>query len=37
LDVVLANERGQAIVVTLRGITGLSLPSDITSLEQLAR
>ncbi len=35
--VVLANERGQAIVVTLRGITGLSLPSDITSLEQLAR
>jgi prepilin-type N-terminal cleavage/methylation domain-containing protein len=35
--VVLANERGQAIVVTLRGLTGLALPSDITSLEQLAR
>jgi prepilin-type N-terminal cleavage/methylation domain-containing protein len=35
--VVLANERGQAIVVTLRGLTGLSLPSEITSIEQLAR
>jgi prepilin-type N-terminal cleavage/methylation domain-containing protein len=35
--VVLANERGQAIVVTLRGLTGLAVPSEITSLEQLAR
>lgn len=35
--VVLTNARGQAIVVTLRGLTGLTLPGEITTLEQLSR
>lgn len=35
--IVLANARGQAIVVTLRGLTGLTMSGDLTSLEQLSQ
>ena len=35
--IVLSNQRGQAIVVTLRGLTGLTLPSEVTTIEQLSR
>ena len=35
--IVLSNSRGQAIIVTLRGLTGLTMSGDLTSLEQLSR
>ncbi len=35
--VVLANGRGQAIIVTLRGLTGLTMSGELTSLEQLSK
>ncbi|MFO0903634.1 MAG: prepilin-type N-terminal cleavage/methylation domain-containing protein [Pirellulales bacterium] len=35
--IVLSNSRGQAIVVTLRGLTGLTMSGDLTSLEQLSQ